>query len=222
MLAASGSSASTPTGGGGSSGASWQARWAVLEPHAKRLEQETNWPGLTDFLMIVAYQESKGVLSISHDGGIGFGPFALHATTGAVQRLGQCDPSASRATRIACGKMVLPLLADPRVAVATAADYAHSITRLSYQYARSDTRWQDVDAGWAIPSWTGNRDAAPFVDSRGNVKLRSSVVARFVQRANELGRPSLPTALALASVEWPGLRAALTILESPHASRVAN
>lgn len=181
-------------GGGGStaSNASWQARWAVLAPYAQALEVE--WPGISRYLYVVAWMESRGRLDAVHDGGIGRGPFALHSTTITVQALG--------------GQSALDLLEDPGVAVATAATHAYRLTRGTYHYARSDTRWRDIRAGWAIPAWVGNRYPSPF----GSL-TRSAVVERFEQRAAQLGLAGMPGELALpADWQWPGLRFALDLL----------
>lgn len=170
--------------------ASEAERLAVLRAYTDVLEIELGWSGLSDFLTVVASQESGGRLDAVHDGGIGRGPYALHSTTTAVQVTGG-----------------LASQSDPRFATAAATLHAMKLLRdYPFSYPRADARWSDVRAGWAIPSWVGNRDALTF-----GVKTRAGVVQRHQERASRLGLSAAPNRLAMPSV-WPTVEQVLAIV----------
>lgn len=169
----------------------------------ERLEAGLRWPGLADFLTVTASQETWGRVDISGDGGLARGPYALHTTASTLRDLAALGWDVD-------GPEFLP----PDVYTAAAAVHAgRLLSKASYNYPRADARWSDVRAGWAIPAFTGDRQAAPLLG-----KVRSEVVARHERRARLLGLASEPNALAQPT-EYPSLTDALSIVlangESP-------
>jgi hypothetical protein len=160
----------------------WPERRAVLRPYQDALELALDWPGLADFLEVVAYQESKGSLTAVGDGGLAVGPYQQHPSNSAVAEL---------------AALGFRDRTDPAIATAAAALHASNLLRkASYGYPAEDARWTDVRAGWAIPSWVGDRTAKP---QQG--KDRPGVVLRHERAAQNLGLPGEPNALARPS-QW--------------------
>lgn len=180
------------TPGGTTPEANWQAK---IRSIAAPLIQATGWYGLDDYLIVVAYTESRGH---STAGGkkpgrnAARGWFGMRPDTGLVGVLKGSPGN---------------LLLDPRVAVATAADLAWRLGGEDYRGPRVRTQvpWGAIRRGWALPS---------LVKDYNWSKPRSQDVLRRMNLSEKAtGLVGLQNAMAFPrGMNWVGLNKALNLV----------
>lgn len=155
----------------------------------RELADKLGWPGLADFLVVVAWGESRFNPNAANPEGGSNGArgwFQIRPRSGLVGPLEGADPD---------------LLFDKRIAVAVAADYAWRLHKYRGPRAMVGVDWGAIRRGWAYPR---------LVDDYEWSEPRSQAVRRRLEEAQRatgitvMGRRAFPD-----GYQWPGLAWAL-------------
>lgn len=176
-----------------------QGRWVDADAPrriralAGRLETLYNWPGLSDFLVAVAYNESLGDPRALDRTGGSRGWFQLRPTSAGDSRVEE-NPE---------------LLFDERWAVVTAADYAWRLRRYAAPGQRPD--WLAIRRGWKYPALVKDVDELAMI--RGSTPS-AGIRLRFLRALNNTDIPVsfMQEPAFQSNTKWPGIDAALTAL----------
>lgn len=179
----------TPIPGGG-----WSDRDAPrrIRKLAKRIEDATGWIGLGDFLVAVAWTESRG------------NPSALNPEVSSNAGRGWFGMRPKSAKHDAV-LMNPDLLLEEEWAVAMAAWYAERLR--SYWRHDGEPTWLALRRGWALPSLVGDRDED---------RQRSRDVRRRLEDA--VAKAGLPDSFMYEEAfppgyAWPGIDNILRIVQ---------
>lgn len=176
-----------------------QGRWVDkdaprrIRALASRLETLYNWPGLADFLVAVAYNESLGDPRALDRIGGSMGWFQLRPASANDPRVSE-DPE---------------LLFDERWAVVTAADYAWRLRRYAAPGQRPN--WLAIRRGWKYPALV--RDVDELMMVRGTSPSKG-IRLRFIRALESTGIPVsfMQEAAFQSNTRWPGINAAFAAL----------
>lgn len=166
-----------------------------IRRYAGRIEEALGWPRLADYLVAVAYWESRGISSAV--GGTSDDPsggwFQLTNAPACVRftGMGADDPA---------------FLADEALQVAVAACHARRLGIL-YDEPGQTVQWRDIRRGWKFPKWTGA--------SYRTAKSTAGARANFLEALEAVGLPaSLATRRAFPSnLDVPEIDELLAIAE---------
>ena len=172
-----------PTPGGGWADADAPRR---IREIARPLEQLFGWRGLGDFLVAVAWTESRGNSQATGDGGASHGWFQLRRVSSRVGDLG----------------MGVEALYDEPLAVALAAWYAKRLRPYSLKEQVVD--WLALRRGWRFPSSVSDvqETKASSVRTKGHF---SQGVSKAGLPQSFMYAPAYPPGYS-----WPGIDAVLS------------
>jgi len=186
--------ATAPKQAGASSGSSvWKDSDAPrrIREHAAPIEAASGWYGLGDFLVALAFTESRGNREALGDGGTSGGWFQMKRGAKCVDAMGLTARELAEAPEA--------------LQVLLAACHAH---RLGTVWASSgqEVRWDDVRRGWAFPKWVQET-------YRGSSETRNN--RRRFDRG--IKAAALPASFATSQAfppgfEWPGLTELLAMI----------
>lgn len=173
----------TPVPGGGWADADAPRR---IRQIAKPIEDLVGWPGLGDYLVAVAWTESRGNPRAGGDtGNVARGWFGMRPASARVSELG----------------LPASALKDERYAVALAAWYAHRLR--NYRFSGQVMDWFAVRRGWALPSLVSDVDA--------DNQRSQDVYDRFELAVAKAGLPQsfIFRRAFLPGYQWPGVAAVI-------------
>jgi len=178
---------------GSSGGTAWKDADAPsrIRQYAAPIEAAAGWEGLGDFLVALAFTESRGNSRALGDGGSSGGWFQMKRSAKCVDAMGLSAAELAQASE--------------ELQVLLAACHAH---RLGTVWASSGQRveWQDIRRGWAFPKWVKE-------SYRGSSETRNNR-RRFDRGIRAAGLPAaFATRRAFPSgFDWPGLSALLEMI----------
>lgn len=157
-----------------------------IRAYAERVEQIADWPGLSTYLVAVAYIESRGNSSAGgDDGNVARGWFGIR-------------PVSSRAADLGLNPALA--LKDEAQSVALAAWYAHRMRAEANPGQRMD--WLAVRRGWGRPKDVRDTDNPGYWQNLAMGLKAAGVPANFM----------LEPAFS-SSYRWPGIEAVLQAVE---------
>jgi len=187
--------AGAPSGGRG------RGRWRdpVAPDEIRRLaapiERAADWPGLGDFLVAVAWHESRGnARAVNPEGG-----------PNAARGLLQIRPRSSNNQGVVDDPS---LLLQPAINVAIGADYAYRMVRRWYRDVDAALKpdWLAIRRGWACPALVADVDE---IKSIPGCPPSADVRARFLRSLAAVGLPATFAEQPAEPRTWPGQQAVL-------------
>ena len=162
-----------------------------IREHAAPIEAASGWVGLGDFLVALAFTESRGNPRALGDGGTSGGWFQMKSSAKCVDALGLTASELSQAPEA--------------LQVVLAACHAHRLGTV-WMSQGQDVEWRDIRRGWRFPRWV-QAAYRTRSESRNTHK-------RFLQGIKAAGLPaSFATGTAFpAGFNWPGLSGLLDLV----------
>lgn len=152
---------------------------------ASRIEERWGWTHLSDFLVAVAWTESRGNSQAGRwTGNLAVGWFGMRPNTALIGELGLTREDMRR----------------PDVQVALAAYLAWRLRK--YRDPGQTITWYDIRRGWALPVLVARSNA--------NAPRSLEVLERWEKSIRDTGIPDISNARAIPpGFQWPGFDAVL-------------
>ena len=162
-----------------------------IRAHAATIEAASGWTGLGDYLVALAFTESRGNPRALGDGGNSGGWFQMKRGAKCVDAMGLTATTLAEAPE--------------ELQVLLAACHAH---RLGTVWASSgqDVEWRDIRRGWAFPRWV-KQSYRGSSDTQNNRNRFDRGIKAAGLPASFATRPAFPPGF-----EWPGLTELLTMI----------
>lgn len=162
-----------------------------IREYAAPIEAASGWVGLGDFLVALAFTESRGNSRALGDGGSSGGWFQMKRGAKCVDAMGLTAATLAEASE--------------ELQVLLAACHAHRLGTV-WQSSGQDVEWRDVRRGWAFPKWT-KQSYRTSSDTQKNRRHFDKGIRAAGLHASFATRRAFPSGF-----DWPGLSALLTMI----------
>jgi hypothetical protein len=162
-----------------------------IRQYAAPIEAAAGWEGLGDFLVALAFTESRGNSQALGDGGNSGGWFQMKKGARCVDAMGLTATELSKSSE---GLQVL-----------LAACHAHRLGT-AWQSSGQAVEWRDVRRGWAFPKWVKESYRQSSETKNNRTRFARGIRAAGLP-ASFANRRTFPSGF-----EWPGLSELLTMI----------
>ena len=185
--------ASPKTAQGATSSGDWKDADAPrrIREYAAPIEAAAGWEGLGDFLVALAFTESRGNPRALGDGGTSGGWFQMKRGARCVDAMGLTARELSEASE--------------ELQVLLAACHAHRLGTV-WQSPGQRVEWRDVRRGWAFPKWVKSSYRGSS-DTRKNRRHFDKGIRAAGLNASFATRRTFPSGF-----DWPGLSDLLAMM----------